>query len=294
MTQKVSKFTRNQSLIIVTFAYVISLLIGYLSLHFLQQEQLLMQLFWADTIATVVVFLFSLVYSNSSIYDPYWSVIPPFIALFWIWMAPEKANLFRQIVVLSLISLWAIRLTANWVRGWKGLEHEDWRYQNIAAKTGKLYWPVSFLGIHYFPTIMVYLGCLPLFYTMQSANPFGAWDVLAMAVTLGAIVIETVADEQLKKFKRKNKEGLMQSGVWAYSRHPNYFGEIAFWMGIFLFVFATGYRESWWTVIGFVTMLLLFTFISVPMMDKRHREKRPEYAGYMKRVSAIIPFIPRK
>ncbi len=294
MTAKESKYSRSQSFLIVISAYIISFSIGGLSLLLLKQESSMLRLFIADTIATVVIFIYSVVFKNSSLYDPYWSVVPPFIALFWMWVSPNEANLFRQIILLTLVSLWAVRLTANWARGWQGLQHEDWRYERIASRMGKLYWPVSFLGIHYFPTIMVFLGCLPLVYTMRSNAPLGFLDLVASLVTIGAILIETIADEQLKKFKKKNKAGLMQTGIWAYSRHPNYFGETSFWLGLFLFVFSTGYSEGWWTGIGFLVMLILFVFISVPMMDRRHREKRPEYEGYIKRVSALIPLPPKK
>ena len=294
MTAKESKYPRSQSFTIVIFAYIISLSIGCLSLLLIRQEDLILRLFIADTIATVVIFMYSMVYKNSSLYDPFWSVIPPFIALFWMWVSPNDANIFRQIILLTLVSLWAVRLTANWARGWQGLQHEDWRYERIASKTGKLYWLVSFLGIHYFPTVMVFLGCLPLVYTLKSNAPLGLWDLVASVITLGAILIETIADEQLKKFKRQDKSGLMQTGIWAYSRHPNYFGEISFWLGLYVFLFSTEYTGEWWTGIGFIVMLILFVFISVPMMDRRHIEKRPEYEGYIKRVSALIPLPPKK
>lgn len=294
MTSAESKYTKAQSLLFVLISYTICLAAGYYSLPFFHGQHPLWQLFWADVIATSVIFITSLVFRNSSMYDPYWSVIPPFIALNWILNAPDDANPLRQFIVLALVTLWGMRLTLNWVRGWRGLKHEDWRYEDIAEKTGKFYWLSSFFGIHLFPTILVYLGCLPLYVILQNAAPLGMFDVLAILITFSAILIETLADEQLKSFKRKNGKGLMRTGIWAYSRHPNYFGEITFWVGLFVFVLQTNIQENWWSSIGIISMIILFVFISVPMMDKHHLHKRPEYEHYLKEVSALVPLPPKR
>jgi len=294
MTSAESKYTKAQSLLFVLISYTICLAAGYYSLPFFHGQHPLWQLFWADVIATSVIFITSLVFRNSSMYDPYWSVIPPFIALYWILNAPDDANPLRQFIVLALVTLWGMRLTLNWVRGWRGLKHEDWRYEDIAEKTGKFYWLSSFFGIHLFPTILVYLGCLPLYVILQNTAPLGMFDVLAMLITFSAILIETLADEQLKSFKRKNGKGLMRTGIWAYSRHPNYFGEITFWVGLFVFVLQTNIQENWWSSIGIISMIILFVFISVPMMDKHHLHKRPEYEHYLKEVSALVPLPPKR
>src|SRR5579871_5730608 len=115
----------------------------------------------ADVVATVVVFLFSVILSNSSMYDPYWSVAPVPIALFWL-SQPGSNGLAnpRHILIFTLVCLWAIRLTANWAYQWHGVGHEDWRYRDIKRQAGFFYWPVSFLGIHLMPTVLVFAGCL--------------------------------------------------------------------------------------------------------------------------------------
>src|SRR5690349_15519700 len=108
----------------------------------------------ADTAATIVIFLFSVFTKNSSMYDPYWSVAPVPIALFWL-LQPGSAGFgsLRHDVLFVLLCLWAVRLTFNWASQWKGLDHEDWRYREMHEQTGAFYWPVSFLGIHLMPTI---------------------------------------------------------------------------------------------------------------------------------------------
>src|SRR5262249_15871088 len=108
-----------------------------------------------------------------------------------------------------------------------------------------------------------------------------------------SLVIEAVADEQLRSFRAARRDGaIMVRGLWACSRHPNYFGEIGFWGGIYLFGLA-GDLGAFWTGAGFVAITSMFVFVSIPMLDKRSCERRPEFVDHMKRVSALIPWWPK-
>jgi len=247
-------------------------------------------LFWADVAATLVVYAFSIRLDNGSVYDPYWSVAPPLIALFWIGHA-STASGARQVLVTTLVFAWGIRLTYNWARGWPGLHHEDWRYLDLYARAPK--WLISLTGVHLFPTIQVFLGCLALVPALAcGSRPVNALDAIALVVTGGAILIEWLADEQLRRFgRRKNPGEIMTEGLWSWSRHPNYFGELSFWWGLFLFGFAAD-PSYWWTVIGPVAMTLMFHFASIPMLDQRSLTRRPGYAEHMERVNAVIPWPP--
>ena len=247
----------------------------------------------ADVAATVAVFAFSVGLDNSSVYDAYWSVAPMVIAPALASLSRE-APFARRALVVALVSAWAVRLTYNWARGWRGLDHEDWRYVDLRAKTGRLYWAVSFLGLHFFPTALVYLGCLALVPALVTGTrPLGPLDGAALVVTAGAIVVEAAADAQLRAFRERAKPGeIMASGLWAYSRHPNYFGEIAFWWGLFLFALAAD-GGAWRAGAGAASITLLFVGVSVPMLDQRSLARRPEYAEHMARVSAIVPWWPR-
>ncbi len=248
----------------------------------------------ADVIATAVIFAFSLRYRNSSMYDPYWSVIPPLLMIYWMSCQPESLSSPRTWLVLVLVWAWGIRLTANWSLHWPGLHHEDWRYPMVRERAGALAKPADFLGIHLFPTLQVFLGCLPIWLVLQHPEqPLGWLDALAVLVTGGAILIEMLADIQLHAFIATRQPGqLMDKGLWGWSRHPNYFGEISFWVGLALFGLAV--MPVWWGVIGAVAMLLMFVLVSVPFLDQRSLQRRPEYADYMRRVSALLPLPPRK
>jgi steroid 5-alpha reductase family enzyme len=290
----VTSTSKRYSIILIAAIYVSAFLVIYCIFPLLSFTRTLMNLFIADVIATGVIFIFSMIFNNSSVYDPYWSVVPPVIAVYLMIIFPD-ANQPRQLAVVALVLFWSIRLTMNWLRGWQGLRHQDWRYTSIAEKTGKWYWPVSFFGIHFMPTLCVFLGCLPLWYVLSGTAPFTIYDVFAALFTLSAILTEWVADEQLHRFrKRDDRNAFIQSGLWRFSRHPNYLGEISFWGGMFLFVLsASGFRSSagYWTIVGLIFMIVLFTLISIPLMEKRNKARKPGYAEYTKKVPALLPRI---
>lgn len=280
---------------IVGFAYVIAHVVAFAVAQAMAGQHPLLVVAVADTAATVAVFVFSRAFNNTSVYDPYWSVIPASIAL-WLALVPGGANglTLRQGLVLALVLFYATRLTFNWARGWAGLTHEDWRYVDFRNKTGKLYWLVSFAALHFFPTVMVYLGILPLHAALvENPGGFGVLDVVAAVVTFGAVMIETIADEQLRNFRRAKQQGdICDVGLWSWSRHPNYFGEISFWVGLWLFGVSAG--APWWAGAGVVAMIALFVGASIPMAEKRSISRRPHYAEHQRRVSMLIPLPPKK
>ena len=274
----------------VIIAYIIAIYAGKLSLDHIQTSSEILNMLIADVIATVIIFIFSLMSGNSSLYDPYWSLIPVTIAIYWIYLFPE-GNQTRHILMLIAISAWSLRLTINWIRSWPNLLHEDWRYKKLAEDSGSLYWIVSFTGIHLFPTLFVFLGMLPVFVGSKTTAAIGVYDIIGIIICLIAVLIEYFSDEQLRKFKSSNpvKGANMEKGLWAISRHPNYFGEILFWFGLFFFAIGDQFKENVWTAIGFISMIILFKFISVPMMERRLVKTKTDYEDYQKRVSAIIP-----
>ncbi len=214
------------------------------------------------------------------------------IVLYWIaTSAPDVADPLRRVACTSLILIWGLRLTFNWARGWTGLDHEDWRYRELQATTGRAYWVVSFIGIHFMPTLMVFLGCLPVFTAVAAGSaPFGLLDGLAILVTGLAIALESASDQQLRLFvtRRRDRSEMLRSGLWAICRHPNYLGEILFWWGLFLFGLAADASSSW-TVIGAVAISLLFRLVSLPMIERRMSEGKPAFTEHAKRSNMILP-----
>lgn len=246
--------------------------------------------FAADVAATLVVFAFSVALDNSSMYDPYWSVAPIPIGVYF---ALQPAPSSRAVLALVLVTVWGARLTHNFLRGWQGLGHEDWRYVLIRQKTGRAYWLVSLLGIHLFPTLMVFAGCLPLYAAFASdARPLNALDLLACLITALAIAIEALADAQLRRFRLRDDRSpdeVMDQGLWARSRHPNYFGEMLFWWGLFVFALAAG-PGNVWTGSGALAITVMFHVVSLRLLETRMIERRPAYAERVRHLPAFVPY----
>jgi steroid 5-alpha reductase family enzyme len=287
---------RTRAFSVIAMAYAAGLVAAAITVALIPGESPLVRAFWADVVATFVIFGFSVSYDNSSFYDAYWSVAPVPIAIYWLFVPEaESANGLRQAVVLTLVSLWAVRLTYNWARGWSGLTHEDWRYVDKREQTGSLYWVVSFAGLHVLPTLLVFAGCVALWPALVTGTqPFGTLDVLAAVVTGGAILLEATADQQLLRFRQAQPppQAILETGVWAYCRHPNYLGEVGFWWGLYLFALAAE-PSAWWAGCGALTITLLFRFISLKLIDDRMLARRPDYKARMETVPALLPGLRR-
>ncbi|TXT62144.1 MAG: conserved membrane protein of unknown function [Promethearchaeota archaeon] len=283
------------SFLVILLTYAVAFISAFLAGIYIQFLHPLIIVLICDVVATLVVYIFSSIYDNASLYDPYWSVGPIFIAFYFFIINPFSGSLIRKIWVLSLTFLWGMRLTWNWAENWQGLEDEDWRYRMYRNNNPKLFWLVNLFGIQLMPTILVYLGCLSLYPSLvESGSYFSYLDVFAISITLLAILVESVADKQLKKFieERESHKKIMKEGIWKYSRHPNYFGEILFWWGLYSFALASN-LNFWWTIIGPISITLLFIFISIPLMDERNLNRRPQYKEYMEKTSKLVPWRKR-
>lgn len=284
---------RSRSFLVCGLAYVVAFGVACATALALPEQEPIWRAFWADIAATVAIFGFSFAYDNSSFYDPYWSVAPIPIAIYW---AATPTGLdgpwLREALVLGIVSVWGLRLTWNWARGWDGLSHEDWRYVDKREQTGKLYWLVSFSGLHMMPTLLVFLGCLAMAPVLMGAGrPLGLVDVAATVVGATAIWLEATADKQLRRFRLSNPppEAILDTGLWALCRHPNYLGEILLWWSLFGFAVAAAPETWWWTGAGAVAITLLFRFISLKLIDDRMLARRPEYKQRLESLPALLP-----
>ncbi|WGX95545.1 DUF1295 domain-containing protein [Nocardioides sp. L-11A] len=250
----------------------------------------------ADVLATLVVFAASRLHRNSSFYDAYWSVLPPYLAGYWWWAADVTRDDPRAWLVLGVIVVWAVRLTANWVRSFPGLHHEDWRYPLVRERAGRFELLADLVGIHLVPTIQVFLGLVPAYAVLaRPGRDLGWLDGVALAVGLGAVVLALVADAQMRGFLEDRIPGqVMDRGLWAWSRHPNYLGEIGFWWSLALFGIAAAPGDWWWLCVGGVGMVAMFLGASIPMMERRSLERRPAYQEVVERVPMLVPRPPRR
>ena len=277
------KQSRTASFIVVAVVYIIATVVGVLTYNALDFEWYL-SLLIADTVATVVTFLFSIIFKNASVYDPYWSVQPPVILVAF--AIAKGLNVFGTLLLI-VVSFWALRLTANWAYTFGNLNHQDWRYTMLGEKTGALYPLVNFVGIHMVPTLVVYLCTVPAVYAIQEELSATVLSVVFLCVSLCAVVMQGVADIQMHKF-RKNKSGsFIRTGLWKYSRHPNYLGEILMWWGIGLSVVCAA-PSAYHLLIGAFANTVLFVSVSIPLAEGKQSQKTG-YEEYKSQTRALLP-----
>ena len=289
-------FAHRRLLGAVALAYLAALAAAAATVAALPGRHPLLVTAAADVAATLVVFAASVRHGNSSLYDPYWSVAPIPIVGWWLAQAAPGAPAARRWLAAALVLAWGARLTANCLGRWRDLADEDFRYREIRRRTGRWYWPASLLSIHLFPTGWVLLGLLPLYPALLlPARALGWLDAAAALLTGGAVLVEALADLQLRRFlaRRTEPAAVLEAGLWRWSRHPNYLGEVLFWWGLWLFGLAAD-PAWWWTVAGPLAITALFSFVSVPWMDRRMEAHHPGWRARRARVPALWPWPARR
>ena len=242
--------------------------------------------------ATLFVYFGSLVLKNSSLYDPFWSVAPLAIVIYLATIS-ENSVLINLIILIPII-FWGIRLTRNWIIGWPGLNHEDFRYIDLK----NTHWIKSeinnLFGIHLFPTLIVNLSLYPLLYVFTYEISITFSLCISLLFTLLAVVLETIADEQMRNFRNNpaNKGKTMKFKLWKYSRHPNYLGELLFWFGICL-IGINSDAAPILIILCPIPMMMLFIFVSCPLMDERSLKNRSDYQEYMEKTSQLLLLPPK-
>jgi len=280
---------KSKSLLICGLVYVVAFAAALITCSYLLHLNQWVIILCGHLIATIVVYLASIIYKNSSFYDPFWSVVPIPI-VFYIAFWPVSKNLDYEKIVLFIIPIlfWGIRLTFNWVRRWEGLNDEDFRYVDLKSlKFSKL---IDFFGIHIYPTLQVNLSLLPTYYGLSiSTNTANIWLYLASLFTFMAVILELVSDNQLWNFKKDklNNDKFIDTGLWKFSRHPNYLGEVLYWWGIFFMLLSVD-NSYWFLFICPLSMNLMFSLITCSMMDKRSLEKREGFKEYMNKTNQLI------
>lgn len=277
------------SLLLILLMYVISFFTFYIVYYSLKLDYYYSFII-ADVISTAIIFLFSLIFKNASCYDAYWSALPLFAVVMLLFQT--EINIVRLLIAIAIIG-WGLRLTINWIYTFDNLNWIDWRYKDLKDKSKRLYPIVNFFGIHLFPTLIVYFCFLPVlyvFYNDVSLNPF---VIIFFVLSIISFTMQGIADLQMHRF-RKNKTGtFIRNGLWKYSRHPNYLGEIMMWWMIALFsIFAlSGY---YYLVIGAVLNTCLFVFISIPLAEKHQRSRKEGFDEYKKETRMLLPIYKRK
>ncbi len=225
------------------------------------------------------------------IVDSFWSLMILAAGLCFLVLS-ETAITDRHSVVILLLTVWAIRLAfyITW-RNWG--QEEDSRYQTIRKNNQPNFEFKSLYIVFLLQAFLAVIVALPLMSIFSSNSEINILDYLALALWLTGMLFESVSDLQLLRFKssHRNKDKVLETGLWRYSRHPNYFGEFCVWWAFFLFAVASGH---WWSIISPLLMTILLLKVSgVSLLESTISERRPAYASYCKTTNAFFPWFPK-
>lgn len=233
-------------------------------------------------------FVVSLVKKRNDVADVSWGL--GFALLAWTSFFVGGVFGLRGLVVCVLVSIWGLRLAWHIHTRNRG-KSEDYRYLAWRKEWGAWFYPRSFAQVYLLQGFLLFLIVLPVLVINKNfGSPLGWLDLFGIAVWLFGFYFEVVGDAQLAKFIKNpaNKGKLMQSGLWAYTRHPNYFGEVTLWWGIWLV--ALSVPGGAFAIIGPFTITFLILKVSgIPMLEKK-MEENPEFAEYKRKVSVFVPW----
>ncbi|MDI9347093.1 MAG: DUF1295 domain-containing protein [Methylacidiphilales bacterium] len=236
-------------------------------------------------------FLVSLIKKRNDVADVAWGL--GFVLMAWMSFFLNGDSGARGLLAGILVSIWGLRLAWHIHARNKG-KTEDYRYLAWRKEWGKWFYPRSYLQVYLLQGMFSFLIVMPVLIINNSAwSALGIFDVLGIAIWLIGFYFESMGDAQLARFIKnpENKGKLMRSGLWAYTRHPNYFGEVMQWWGLWLV--ALPVPNGWLGIIGPLTITFLILKVSgIPMLEKKMAE-HPDFAEYKRRVSVFIPYVWR-
>jgi steroid 5-alpha reductase family enzyme len=228
----------------------------------------------------------SVLIEDVSFVDSLWSLF--FLLAAIVFAAQAELLSVRALLVLSLVAVWAVRLSLHiTIRNWG--EPEDYRYQAIRANNEPGFVVKSLYIVFGLQGVLAWIVAAPLLPAIHSSAPLGMLDVAAALLFVAGFVFEAVGDWQLSRFKADpaSRGQVLDSGLWRYTRHPNYFGEFCIWWAFWLFAVASG---AWWTVFSPLIMSFLLLRVSgVAMLEKTIQDRRPQYAEYIRNTNAFFP-----
>jgi steroid 5-alpha reductase family enzyme len=241
-----------------------------------------------------LLWLASLALKDSSIVDVFWGT--GFVVATWaaFLLTPDGFEM-RKLLLSVLVTIWGLRLSLYiLMRNWG--KPEDYRYQAWREAAGGAWWWRSFFKVFLLQGVILWIVSAPLFAAQISAQPDQlTWlDYLAVLVWLIGFTFEAVGDWQLRRFKANpaNQGMVLQTGVWRYTRHPNYFGDAVQWLAYYLVALVAG---GWWTLFSPIIMTTLLLRVSgVTLLEKTLKEEKSGYKEYIETTSEFIPWFPRK
>ena len=241
----------------------------------------------------VVVWALSLPLRDASIADVFWGPGFAFVAIVSASLSPPSA---RATLLVVLTSAWGLRLALHIGTRWRKKKEEDRRYQAMRATWGDRFPLVSLFTVFLLQGGLLWTVSLPLQAgaALGAGRPIGPLDIAGVALFAVGLTFEAVGDAQLSRFLADpgNRGKVMESGLWRYTRHPNYFGDALVWWGLGLIGAASG---AWWCLLGPALMTFLLVRVSgVSLLEKDIAGRRPEYVAYVRRTSSFLPLPPAR
>jgi len=235
-----------------------------------------------------VIWLVSLIFKNTGIVDIFWGLT--IIAIAWLYRFHMGLTDLRSLVFCILVTVWGARLSIHlFLRNSR--RGEDFRYRELRKEHGNKWGLVSYYKVFLVKGYLLWVVST-VFAPAISSNFTGIkmTDYLGMAAWAIGFLFELISDWHLSRFRKnpENKHQVLQTGLWAVSRHPNYFGEALQWLGYFLFACTT--FQYLYVFSPIIMTILLVTWGIVPV-EKRLLETKPDYAKYKERVSAFFPVL---
>lgn len=245
---------------------------------------------WVMLIMAFLAWLLSLKLKNVAIVDSLWSMM--FLAAAMTYQYQSTEINLRSLILFSLVALWSIRLSLHLsIRNWG--EPEDRRYREIRVNNQPNFEWKSLYLVFGLQAVLAWVISVPLLIAFSAPVELSLYDLIPLSLFLLGLIFESVADLQLLNFRfdRTRQKNVLRSGLWHYSRHPNYFGEFCIWWSFYLFALPSG---GWWAVYAPALMSILLLKVSgVGLMEKNMPSRRPDYADYMATTNAFFPGLPR-
>ena len=242
----------------------------------------------------ILLWLVSLWLKDASIVDIFWGT--GFVITAWVYFALTPDGLdVRKWLIAIIVTIWGLRLSIHILLRNAG-KGEDYRYQKWREEAGSAWWWRSFFKVFLLQGTLMWIISAPLLAAQMEAKPDRLiWlEFVGIGVWLIGFYFEAVGDWQLTRFKADpvNKGKLLNTGLWRYTRHPNYFGDAAQWWGFYLIAVAVG---GWWTVFSPILMTFLLRQVSgVTMLEKTLKNTKPGYKEYVESTNAFFPWFPKK
>lgn len=240
-----------------------------------------------------LLWLVSLVIRNASIVDIFWGL--GFIIVTWATFAlAPQGYLPRKQLIAVLVTIWGLRLALHiGLRNWG--RPEDFRYAKWREENGPRWWWLSFFQVFLLQGVLMWILSAPLIAAQTSGFPaiLTPVDIVGVLIWAVGFVFETIGDLQLVLFKANTaaRGKLLTTGLWKYTRHPNYFGEAVLWWGYYVIALAAG---AAWTIFSPILMTYLLMKVSGVAMLERTMKLKPGYEEYVQRTNAFVPWFPRK